>query len=600
MAGVSAAAALEARQRDPRAAIEMGRTALRAARARGDGEEASAAERAIGLAWRELHDFDAALRHLRRSVRIAEQAGSARAAALARMSLAFVLSNTGRHAQALRAINAALPHLRGVDAGSGRMQRGLVLHYLCRYDEALREYNGAIEVVRRFGERLVEARALNNRGLLRAYTGGLRAADEDFDRAAVLYRDLDQALAVADVRWNAGISASRAGDVPRALTMFAEAEREYRRLAVPRPALLINRLELLVSVPLLEEARAAADRALEELGGDLVLARSEALFYRARIALLEGDLDRAVEMAVAARKGFRREKREVWAEGARHVELRAAYLSGRRTRALVTALTRVASRLDALGWRMAGLEARVDAALVARDLGDRSRAVAELTTAGAARRGGPAAHRVQGWYAEALRRDLLGNARGAQIALRRGLALLDEYRVSLGATELRALSGAQGAALALEGLRTAVEGGRAGRVLSWAEAWRAGALRMTPARPPEDSGLADALAELRAVTADLEAASTARRPTAALRQRQVRGEQRVRELTRQTGGGGAVFKPPEVGELARALGTSALVEYVDHEGALLAVVVAGGRASLHRLGPLDGALRELRLLRFAL
>ncbi|MEV1120380.1 CHAT domain-containing protein [Actinosynnema sp. NPDC049800] len=600
MAGVSAAAALEARQRDPRAAIEIGRSALRAARASGDDEEASAAQRAIGLAFRELHEFDAALRHLRHSVRIAERAGSARSAALARMSLAFVLSNTGRHAQALRAINAALPNLRGVDAGSGRMQRGLVLHYLCRYDEALREYNAAIEVVRRFGERLVEARALNNRGLLRAYTGGLRAADEDFDRAAALYRDLDQALAVADVRWNAGISASRAGDVPRALTMFAEAEREYRRLAVPRPALLINRLELLVSVPLLEEARAAADRALGELGGDLVLARSEALFYRARIALLEGDLDRAVEMAVAARKGFRREKREVWAEGARHVELRAAYLSGQRTRALVTALTRVAGRLDALGWRMAGLEARVDGALVARDLGDRSRAVAELTAAGAARRGGPAAHRVQGWYAEALRRDLLGNTRGAQIALRRGLALLDEYRVSLGATELRALSGAQGAALASEGLRTAVAGGRAGRVLSWAEAWRAGALRMTPARPPEDSGLADALAELRAVTADLEAASTAGRPTAALRQRQVRGEQRVRELTRRTGGGGAVFKPPAVGELARALGTSALVEYVDHDGELLAVVVAGGRASLHRLGPAAGALRELRLLRFAL
>ncbi|ONI89244.1 CHAT domain-containing protein [Saccharothrix sp. ALI-22-I] len=516
------------------------------------------------------------------------------------MSLAFVLSNTGRHAQALRTVNAALPELRGGDADIARMQRGLVLHYLCRYDEARREYNWAIDAARRSGDKLGEARARNNRGLLRAYTGGLRAADEDFDRAAVLYRELDLELAVADVRWNAGISASRAGDVPRALTMFAEAEHEYRRLEVPRPALLINRLELLVSVPLLEEARAAADRALEELGGDLVLARSEALFYRARIALLEGDLERAVEMAVAARKGFRREKREVWEAGARHLELRAAYLSGQRTRALVTALTRVASRLDALGWPMAGLEARVDAALIARELGDRARAVAELTTAGAARRGGPAAHRVQGWYAEALRRGLLGNARGAQIALRRGLVLLDEYRVSLGALELRALSGAQGKALALEGLRTAVAGGQAGRVLSWAEAWRAGALRMTPARPPEDSGLADALAELRAVTADLEAASTAGRPAAALRQRQVRGEQRVRELTRQTSGGGAVFKPPAVGDLARALGSSALVEYIDHDGALLAVVVAGGRASLHRLGPLDGALREVRLLRFAL
>ncbi|MFC6094042.1 CHAT domain-containing protein [Saccharothrix lopnurensis] len=601
MAGKTAAAALEARQRDPRAAIEIGRSALRAARSAGDAEEASTAERAIGLSLRELHDFDGALRHLRRAVRIAERARSARSAALARVSLAFVLSTTGRHAQALRAINAALGELDGGDADIARMQRGLVLHYLCRYDEARREYNRSIEAARRTGDRLGEARARNNRGLLRAYTGGLRAADEDFDRAAALYRDLDLELAVADVRWNAGISASRAGDVPRALTMFAEAEHEYRRLAVPRPALLINRLELLVSVPLLEEARAAADRALEELGADLVLARSEAMFYRARVALLEGDLEHAVRMAVAARRGFRREKREVWEAGARHVELRAAYLSGRRDRPLVAALVRVASRLDALGWRMAGLEARVDAALVARDLGDRRRAVAELAVAGAARRGvGTAAHRVQGWYAEALRRDLEGNARGAQIALRRGLRLLDEYRVSLGAAELRALSGAQGKALALEGLRTAVASGHAAKVLSWAEAWRAGALRMTPARPPEDSGLADALAELRAVTADLETALLEGRPVSALRQRQVRGEQRVRELTRQTSGGGAVSTPPEVHDLAHALGPAALVEYIDHDGALLAVVVAGGRASLHHLGRLDGALREVRLLRFAL
>ncbi|MEU7529688.1 CHAT domain-containing tetratricopeptide repeat protein [Saccharothrix sp. NPDC042600] len=600
MAGVSAAAALEARQRDPHAAIAMGRSALRAARAAGDAEEASAAERAIGLSLRELHDFDGALRHLRRSVRVAEAAGSARLAALARMSLAFVLSNTGRHAQALRTINQALPDLHGVDAGSGRMQRGLVLHYLCRYDEALRDYNGAIEVVRRSGERLVEARALNNRGLLRAYTGGLKAADEDFDRAAELYRELDQELAVADVRWNAGISASRAGDVPRALTMFAEAEREYRRLAVPRPNLLINRLELLVSVPLLEEARAAADRALAELGKGMVLARSEAMFYRARIALLENDLELAVRMAVAARKGFRREQREVWAVSARHVELRAAYLSGERSRELGTAMARAASRLDALGWRMAALEARVDAALIARDLGDRRRALAELSAAGAARRGGPAAHRVQGWYAEALRRDLSGNRRGAQSALRQGLKLLDEYRVSLGAAELRALSGAQGKALAMEGLRSAVASGHAARVLTWAESWRAGALRMTPARPPEDSGLADALAELRAVTSDLELALLAGRPTAALKQRQLRGEQRVRELTRQTSGGGAVDRPPAVRDLAWALGDAALVEYVDFEGTLLAVVVAGGRASLHRLGPVDGAVREIRLLRFAL
>src|SRR3954468_24043119 len=313
----------------------MGRSALRRARTAGDDGEASLAERPIGLSYRELHDFDAAERHLRRSVRIARTADSARLTALARMSLAFVLSNTGRHVQALRAITAALPDLHGQDAGSGRTTRGIVLHFLCRYDEALREYNAAVEVVRRFDDRLTEARVLNTRGLLGPDPGGLRAADEDFDRAALLYRELGQDLAVADVRWNAGISAVRAGDIPRALTMFAEADLEYRCREVPRALLLINRLELLVSVPLVEEARAAADRALAEMGGhNLVLGRSEALFYRARIALLEGDLDQAVETAALARKGFRREKREVWEANARHVELHAAYLSGQRSRRL--------------------------------------------------------------------------------------------------------------------------------------------------------------------------------------------------------------------------------------------------------------------------
>ena len=601
MADVSAADALDARQRDPHAAIEMGRSALRRARAAGDAEEASLAERAIGLSYRELHDFDAAERHLRRSIRIARNADSARLTALARMSLAFVLSNTGRHVQALRAITAALPDLHGQDAGSGRTTRGIVLHFLCRYDEALREYNAAVEVVRRFDDRLTEARVLNNRGLLRAYTGGLRAADEDFDRAALLYRELGQDLAVADVRWNAGISAVRAGDIPRALTMFAEADQEYRRLEVPRPLLLINRLELLVSVPLVEEARAAADRALAEMGGrNLVLGRSEALFYRARIALLEGDLDQAVETAALARKGFRREKREVWEASARHVELHAAYLSGQRSRALVTAMVKVADRLDELGWRMPGLEARVDAALIARDLGNTAVARKHLETAGAARRGGTAANRAQGWYAEALRRELDGNPRGAQAALRRGLALLDEYRVSLGAAELRALSGAQGKELALAGLRGAVATGHAAKVLTWAENWRAGALRMTPARPPEDSAVADALAELRAVTADLEGALLAGKASGALRQRQVRMEQRVRDLSRQVSGGGAIHRPPAVRDLAWALGDAALVEYVNFDDELLAVVVAGGRASLHRLGDVEGAVREIRLLRFAL
>src|SRR5207253_1307092 len=80
----------------------------------------------------------------------------------------------------------------------------------------------------------------------------------------------------------------------------------------------------------------------------------------------------------------------------------------------------------------------------------------------------------------------------------------------------------------------------------------------------------------------------------------VRAEQRVRDLTRQLSGEVAMFKPPPVASLAAALGTAALIEFVEYDGVLMAVVLAGGRASLHSLGALDGVVREIRLLRFAL
>ncbi len=102
------------------------------------------------------------------------------------------------------------------------------------------------------------------------------------------------------------------------------------------------------------------------------------------------------------------------------------------------------------------------------------------------------------------------------------------------------------------------------------------------------------------MTADVESAVLAGKPANALRVKLVRAEQRVRDLTRQTSGGVAVFKPPPVASLAAALGTAALIEFVEYDGALIAVVLADGRASLHSLGPVEGVVREIRLLRFAL
>ncbi|MEW2475160.1 CHAT domain-containing protein [Micromonospora gifhornensis] len=590
-----AALALDTVQRRPREAITIAQRVLTTRHV--DDDARSTAERAIGLALRELNDLTGALHHLRRAVRAAE---SARTRALARMSLGYVLATAGRTSAALRAVTAALPELTGADAGRARMQRGVVLHYRGRYDEAVRDYGLAIDIAQRAGDLLLEARARNNRGLLNAHRGGNGDVD-DLTRAASIFGELGLDLAAADARWNGGIAAGRRGDIAGALRRFAAVGEEYHRLAVPRPALLLDRFELLLSVPLVDEATEVAAAAVDELrrrgmASDL----AEALLAQARAALLAGDLDTATEAAAAARTRFRRQGRRIWAAFARHVELRAEFRRGTRTAALFAAMVRTADQLDATGWPDPAQLTRIDAGLLASALGRVDRAAQLFGTVARTRSRGTAPRRAQGWYAQALWHRLRGDEAAAARALRRGLAVLDRHRTSLGATELRANSGAYGQELAAEGLDIAVRAGAPARVLAWAERWRATALRNRPALPPDDAELVTALAELRLVSGLLEDAVLTGRPVRVLRGRQARLEHRIRDLTRLVTGATTTPAPPRVGELADRLGPRVLVELFVHGDRLGAVVVADGRASLHDLGPSAEATRLARWHRFGL
>ncbi|MFY1636496.1 CHAT domain-containing protein [Solwaraspora sp. WMMB335] len=595
--------ALDSVQRYPHDAISIARQVLASP---SDAAARSTAERAIGLALRELNDLPGAIRHLRRAVRAS---ADPRLRALARMSLGYVLASSGRTTAALRAVTLALPQLTGADAGRARMQRGVVLHYRGRFDEAVRDYDVAVSIAQRERDPLLEARARNNRGLLNAHLnahlngepGPGPGSDDDLHRAAAIFNRLGLDLAAADARWNSGIAAGQRGDVAGALHCFTAVDAEYRRLAVPRPALLLDRFELLLSVPLIDEAVSVAGTAVTELSRlGMASDLAEALLAQARAALLAGDLATAAETAAAARSRFRRQGRRAWATLARHVELRAAYARGTRTTALLASMVRTADQLDATGWPGPALATRIEAARLAAGLGRQARAVELLRIAALARRRGTAPRRAQGWYALALRHRLAGDEARAVRALRRGLAVLDGHRASLGATELRAHSGAYGQELAAEGLDIVIGHGAPAQVLTWAERWRANALRMRRVSPPADPDLATALTELRMVSAALEDALLAGNPVQALRGSQARLEQRIRELTRGVDGGGELLAPPGAAQLAAALGDAVLLELVAHGERLRAVLVRDGQVTLHDLGSLADAVRTARLHRFGL
>lgn len=601
-------AAVEGVQRDPREALAQADAVLRDVPRGTDPDARATAQRAAGLAMHELDDVPAAVARLRSAVRAADGGASPHVRAWCRLSYAFVLSAAGRDAAALAQIAEALPHLGGLDRGRARSQRGVVLHRLGRYDEARRDYAAAAAAARRHGDVLGQARALNNLGVVRAHLGEAQGARADLQRAVEAFDDLGLDVAAADARWNLAYVQAKSGDLTAALTSFAAVDAEHRRLGLQRPDLLLDRLEVLLAIPLVAEARSLAAAAVDELArlglhGD----EAVALLGLSRAALLAGQLRDATDTARRAGDLFRQQGRDRFTALAAQVELHARYEAGERSLSLAQASSVVAADLEAMGWRAPSLHAHLDAARLFTDVDEPERALDELSHAAGARRGGTATTRVLAWYAEGLRRRLCGDAPAALRALRRGLAELDAYRASIGSTDMRVGTGSHGIALAREGLDISLSGGRPGQVLAWSERSRAGALRVTSARPPDDSELAETLTALRMASAELELETPGSDAARRLARRRDQLEEMVRDRARiastpggPSRGGQSVLGVPSVAAVADCLGSASLVELLEHKGGLHAVVVRRGRARLIGLGSMGEVAESMRRLGFAL
>ena len=215
--------------------------------------------------------------------------------------------------------------------------------------------------------------------------------------------------------------------------------------------------------------------------------------------------------------------------------------------------------------------------------------------------------RAQGWLAEALRADAAGDRRRLLAACGRGLAILDEHQLTLGASELRAQATAHGAELAALAQRAALGTGRPRLMLTWSERWRATAHAIPAARPADDAALQADLTALRDVTGRLDRARAAGDPAGHFRREQLRLESsvRVRVLhSRHDGrggaggwGGGWGFS---AGELLGALGEVTLVQIVAMDGDLHILVCGAGRVRHFRSGRADEAAAEVDYARFGL
>jgi tetratricopeptide (TPR) repeat protein len=602
-----AAEAMDLVGTDPLAAIARAEQALAACRAGADSAARTLAWRAVGLAARSRGDLARADEALRRAVRAAQQAGDRASAAEARMTLSFVLLDLGRTTHALRQSARAAADLDGVARLRLEAQRALVLQRCGRFAEALATYDAVVPGLAQAVDQVWEARVRSNRGVLHAFLGDLASAERDLVAAHALRVALGRDLESARTLWNLGCLARERGDVVQALERFDAAEPVLNQHGAPAGQHLFDRASLLLSVGVVDEARElaeAARTAFAHVGQAADLLECDALL--ARIALLQHDPGRALELATRVRDTAQQQGRPTWTLMGRLLELLALEELDPGGPALHRRATTLVRALEAAKWSEAAVEARLAAARIAvhQHRLDRAQAELERVRAGVGRR--PAAQQVRYWQAQASLRSARGETAGAAQAVRAGLSLLARHRASLGASDLQAHVPTIGESLAVAGLRIAMASDDASRVLREIERWRGQDLAR-PVRPPRDPELSAAVERLHRAGAELRGARFGSGDADALVRSVAAREREVVRLSRRgvAGAWGAPNRPAAVADLRQALGSAVLVELLAIDGTLHAVSLlgdqaGGARVRLHHLGSLADVQDAVAHVQFAL
>ncbi|WP_247699927.1 CHAT domain-containing protein [Streptomyces sp. RM72] len=557
---------------------------------------ASVAHQVIGIWQRDFGDTRRALAHLRRARDLAARAESAEREADVLATLGVALVHAGRTRAGLAAFE------RGVARGSGHTRarvlyrRAYVWWVLGRHGEALEDVRRAIPVLRQVHDVIWTARALTLRATVHLAQGSVERADADFTAAEALWDTTGQEHDKADAVESRGLAAFRAGDVPAALRLLDEAAERYAKLGTPTFMLTIRRCEVLMAAGLATEALAEADGAiavLDGMGGQSTR-KAELLLVAARAARLADEPRTALARAAVAVRLFAGQRRTWYETHARLVLIEARVATGRGSGRLVADAAAVAERLAAFG-APAAPEASLLAGRIALDLGWTADAERHLAVAARSRHGGPPLARMTGWAAQALRARAAGSPRGVLEACRRGLDVLDDHRMTLGASELRARATAQGAELAALAQRASLVSGGPRRLLGWSERWRATVLSAPPTRPPADPVLLTAMTAFRELAARAEKTrSDGGRPAPALEREQRRLEREIRSRTLHMRGAapgdGDRF---DAARLLRRLGDEVrLVELAVLDGRVHVLLCGQGRVRRFEAGLLAEAEAE--------
>jgi tetratricopeptide (TPR) repeat protein len=581
---------------DPEAALRGARELLGSTR---DPAALSILRQVIGIVLRDRGEMEPALAELRHALRLARAANDPDRIPDIEATLGATLAMSGRTAQGLTQLDRAVAASRGAGLGQVLARRAYVLRIVGRYTDALADLRQAHRLFARSGDRVWEARVVNIRGWTEIALGRTGAAERDFVRAADLYRELGHEFEIVNLIHNRGIAAYVGGDLPRAFVLFSQAAEGLERMGEVNNDLVVDRCAAYLTGGLAQEALEVVEAALARPNIQ-PRHRAELLLVRANAALQAGDSATAAASATAARAAFRRQQREWFEVRAQLTAISALRMAGSSTATLTAQAALLVDRMRPL--RVPEFpQALLLAGRLAEER-DASSSQAYYGEAGTYRRAAVGTTRAVGWLATALDRRTRGERRGVLRACASGLDALEQHQATLGSPEMRALATRHGIELAELGTRTTLAGGDARPLLRWAERWRATALAQPRVTPGGDEAAAAELAAWRHHARSLTEALAAGKTTDALERRLAHLEQVIRHRRLQAAGTGARSQRFDVDGLLAALAgdQSRLVELMELDGELHAILAGGERVERFRVGPVSDAVQALELAHFTL
>ncbi|KZB86866.1 CHAT domain-containing protein [Amycolatopsis regifaucium] len=439
------------------------------------------------------------------------------------------------------------------------------------------------------------------RGLAYTRLGDVRKARHDLARAMDIAEKFELRLQAADVRRPLGSLELRVGNVPAALRLYEESERIYRALDVEvHPLLRLDQAQALLAAGLADEAGRHLDEVLEAMHAQSTtreLAYAE--LYRASAALMSDDLELARGHAASARRRMLRWGCQTCVANATIVGLRADVRDALRTNDIPLTLTaralRAANRMPMPRLADQAALARMLAVRVELRKGKRKRAAELLSRIPRPGRLTSVDYRMLRRLCRAELAVAEGDKSRALAEIRAGLAELDRVRDRMGGLELVSGTALHGQELADLAIKIVLERADAARLFAWTERTRAQSHRYEPVAAT-DPDLAERVGEVRGLDQAIHQAQHDGHPTAALRAKHAERLREAHRLGWHTGRWGRPRPIARLAEVADELGERALVSFAYSGDDLVAVVVAGGRCELVRLGSAAVAAESARML----